>query len=65
MSTLATGMAGQQQARSARRGGPCQPAGPSAGPLAALVRRYGNLILIHQRRAADPDCFCGRVTARQ
>ena len=57
MRTLTTGLAGQQQPRSARRGGPCQPAGPSAAPLAALALRRGNLILVHQRQAAGVNAL--------
>lgn len=51
MRTLTTGLAGQQQLRSARRGGPDQavwsPAARSSAALpAALGRRRGNLILV-------------------
>jgi hypothetical protein len=42
MSTLTTGLAGQQQLRSARRGGPDQ----AAWSPAALALRCGNLILV-------------------
>jgi len=57
MSTLTTGVAGQQQPRSARRGGPCQPAGPSVAPLTALALRRGNLIVVHQRQAAGGNAL--------
>ena len=57
MSTLTVGLAGQQQPRSARRGGPCQPVGPSAASLAALALRCGSLILVHQCRAADVNAL--------
>ncbi len=46
MSTLTTGLAGQQQLRSARRGGPDQAARSSAALPAALALRCGNLILV-------------------
>ena len=44
MSTLTTGLAGQQQARPARGGSPDQPAWSSAALSALLAPRRGNLI---------------------
>ncbi len=46
MRILTTGLAGQQQPRSARRGGPDQPDWSSAARPAVLALRRGNLILI-------------------
>jgi hypothetical protein len=51
MSTLTTGLAGQQQLRSARRGGPDQAAWPSA----ALALRCGNLILVPSASGRRPS----------
>ena len=51
MSTLTTGLAGQQQLRSARRGGPDQAAWPSA----ALALRCGNLILVPSASGRGPS----------
>lgn len=47
MSTRTTGLAGQQQLRSASRGGPNQRAWPSATFLARAALRHGNLIAAH------------------
>lgn len=44
MSTLTTGLAGQQQLRSAKEGGPDQPAASSGGLSPALALRHGNLM---------------------
>lgn len=47
MSTLTTGLAGQQQLRSARPGGPAQTFWSSAAPWADSASRCLNLIFIH------------------
>jgi hypothetical protein len=47
MSTKTTGVAGQQQLRSASRGGPNQQARPSAASPARAALRHGNLIAAH------------------
>jgi hypothetical protein len=47
MSTMTTGQAGQQQLRSASRGGPDQRARPSAASSAGAALRHGNLIAAH------------------
>jgi hypothetical protein len=52
--TLTTGLAGQQQARLARAGGPGQPAGRPAAFSGTLALRNGNLIRIETARGL-PD----------
>lgn len=52
MSTLTTGLAGQQQARSARGGGPDQSALSSEALPAALALRRGNFIAAQPTQAA-------------
>ena len=46
MSTLTTGLAGQQQLRSARRGGPDQVAWLTAASRSALALRGRNFIVV-------------------
>ena len=55
MSTLTTGLAGQQQLRSARRGGPDDSPDQAAWPSAALALRCGNLILVPSASGRRPS----------
>ena len=55
-----TGLAGQQQLRSPRRGGPNQSTWPSAAFPAAVALRHGNLIVTHCPCARKPGSWSTR-----